>query len=53
MEIQAVLWIFSLEFEISGVAVQKIHQNLEKRLLFNEDFPREDDMEAVLATLLL
>ena len=42
---RAVLLIFSLELEISGVVVQKIHQNSKKcRLLHSEN-----DFEAVLA----
>ena len=45
LEMRAVLLIFSLEREISGVIVQKIHQNSKKcRLLHSEN-----DFEAVLA----
>ena len=33
LETRAVLLIFSLELEISGVAIQSIHQNIEKRWL--------------------
>ena len=42
---QTVLLIFSIELEISGVVVQRIHQNSKKcRLLHSEN-----DFEAVLA----
>ena len=45
LEMRAVLLIFALEIEISGVVVQKIHQNSKKcRLLHSEN-----DFEAVLA----
>ena len=30
LDTRALLWIFSLELEISGVAVQSIHQNIKK-----------------------
>ena len=40
--------MFSLELEISGVAVQSIHQNSEKWWLCEELFS-ENDFEAVLA----
>ena len=41
--------IFLLEFEISGVAVQSIHQTSKKWWLC-EELPNENDFEAVLAT---
>ena len=41
---------FSLEREISRVAVQEIHQNSEKMAAFSGDFLSENDFEAVLAT---
>ena len=43
METLAVLLIFSLELEISGVAVQRIHENSERWL-------SQNDVDAVLAT---
>ena len=46
---RAVLLIFSLELEISGVAIQRIHQNSEKWWLC-EELLGENDFEAVLAT---
>ena len=46
LETRAVLLIFSLELEISGVAVQSIHQKTTK----NSNFCEENDFEAVLAT---
>ena len=49
METGAVLLIFSLEVEISELAVQKMHQNSEKWWLF-EELLSENDFEAVLAT---
>ena len=46
LETWAILLMFSFELEISGVAVQSIHQNNRKwRLLWGEN-----DIEAVLAT---
>ena len=41
--------MFSLELEISGAAVQRIHQNSEKWWLCEELFG-ENDFEAVLVT---
>ena len=41
--------MFSLGFEISGVTVQRIHQNSEKWWL-NEELLSENNFEAVLAT---
>ena len=49
LETRAALVIFSLELEISGVAVQGIHQNSEK-WWFCEELLSENDFEAVLAT---
>ena len=49
LETRAILLIFSLEFEISGVAVQSIHQNSEK-WRFCEDLLSENNIEVVLAT---
>ena len=49
METRAVLLIFSLELEISVVAIQRIHENSERRWLTVE-FLSENDFEAVLAT---
>ena len=49
LETRAVLLIFSLELEISGVAVQRIHQNNEKWWLC-EELLSENNFEAVLAT---
>ena len=46
---RAVLLIFSLELEISGLAIQRIHQNSEKWWLC-EELLGENDFEAVLAT---
>ena len=43
--------MFWFELEISGVVVQRIHQNSEKKAAFSEDFLSEDDFEADLATL--
>ena len=34
LETQVVLFIFSLELEISGVAVHRIHQNSKKKVAF-------------------
>ena len=48
-ETRAVLLTFSLELEISGVAVQRIHQNSQKWWLC-EELLCENDFEAVLAT---
>ena len=47
LKTRAVLLIFSLELEISGVAVQSIHQKTTK----NSNFCEENDFEAVLAIL--
>ena len=41
--------IFLLELEISGVAVQSIHQN-RKNEVFGEEFLSENDFETVLAS---
>ena len=49
-ETRAALLIFSLELEISMVAVQRIHQNSEKWWLC-EKFLSENDFEAVLVTI--
>ena len=48
LELWAVLLIFSLEFEISGVGVKKIHQN-RKNGDFWEELLSENDFESVLA----
>ena len=48
METQAVLLIFSLELEISGVAVQSIHQSSKKWQLLQ--LLSKNDFEAVLAS---
>ena len=50
LETRAVLLIFSLELEISGVAVQSIHQNSEKCGGVCEELLSENDFEVVLAT---
>ena len=50
LETRAVLLIFSLELEISGVAVKRIHQNSEKWWLCGE-LLSENDFEDVLDTL--
>ena len=50
LEARAVLLIFSLELEESGVAVQKIHESSKKWWLY-EELLSENDFEAVLATL--
>ena len=49
LETRVALLIFSLELEMSGVAIQKIHQNSEKWWLC-EKLHGENDFEAVLAT---
>ena len=49
MKTGAVLLIFLLELEISGLTVQKMHQNSEKWWL-SEELLSENDFEAVLAT---
>ena len=49
LEKQAVLLMFSLELEISGVAIQSIHQNSQKWWLCQE-LLSENDFEAVLVT---
>ena len=49
LETRAVLLIFSFELEISGVAVQSIHQTA-KNGSFCEEMLSENDFEAVLAT---
>ena len=49
METRGVLLIFLFELEISGVAVQRIHQK-SKECSFCEDLLSENDFEAVLAT---
>ena len=49
LETRVALLIFSLELEISGVAVQRIHQNNGKWWLC-EELLNENDFEAVLAT---
>ena len=46
---RAVLLTFSLEIEISGVAVQRIYQNSEK-LWLCEELLSENDFKAVLGT---
>ena len=46
----AVFLIFSLEFNISGVTVLRIHKNSKKWWLC-EELLSENDFEAVLATL--
>ena len=48
METQALLLIFSLELEISGVAVQSIHQSSKKWQLLQ--LLSKNDFEAVLAS---
>ena len=50
LETRAVRLIFPLELEISGVAVQSIHQNSENGD-FPEEFLSENDFETVLAIL--
>ena len=50
LETQAILLIFLLEFEISGVTLQGIHQNSEKWRLC-EELLSGNDFEAALATL--
>ena len=49
LKTRAVLLIFSLELEISGVAVQSIHQNRNNGDLC-EELLTENDFEAVLVT---
>ena len=49
LETRAVLLIFVLEFEISGVAVQSIHQNSENDNFCSEMLSK-NDFEAVLVT---
>ena len=51
LEIQVVLLIFSLELEISGVAVQRIYTSNKtaKNGSFCEELLSENDFEAVLA----
>ena len=46
LKTRAVLLIFSLELEISGVAVQSIHQKTTK----NSNFCSKNDLEAGLVT---
>ena len=49
LETRAALLVFSLELEISGVTVQRIHQNSKKWWLC-EELLSENDFEAVLPT---
>ena len=49
LETRAVLLIFLLELEISGVTVQSIHQN-SKNDYFCEELLSENDFETVSAT---
>ena len=49
LEKWVVLLIFSLELEMSGLTVQRIHQN-SKNSGFCEELLNENDFEAVLAT---
>ena len=49
METQAVLLIFSFELEISGVAIQRIHQN-NKKCFFCEGLLSENNFEVILTT---
>ena len=51
LEKRAVLLMFWLALEISGLVVQRIHQNSEQKAAVSEDFLSEDEFEAVLATL--
>ena len=51
LEKRAVLLIFWLALEISGVVVQRVHQNSEQKAAVSEDFLSEDEFETVLATL--
>ena len=52
LETRAVLLIFSVKLEISGVAVQGIHENIKtaKNGDFCEELDSENDFEVVLAT---
>ena len=43
--------MFWLALEISGLVVQRIHQNSEQKAAVSEDFLSEDEFEAVLVTL--
>ena len=45
-ETRAVLLIFSLKHEISGVTVQGIHQNSKKMAAFRKEFLSENHFEA-------
>ena len=49
LKTRALLLIFSLELEISGVAIQRIQQN-SKNVSFCEESHSENDFEVVLAT---
>ena len=49
LETRTVLFMFSLELEISGVVVQTIHQN-NKKGCFYEELLSGNNFEAVLAT---
>ena len=42
--------IFTLELEIFGAAVQRIHQSNKKMAATSEEFLGENDFETVLAT---
>ena len=44
----AILLIYCFEREITGIAVQAIHQNSKKMAAFSEEFLSENDLEAVL-----
>ena len=50
LETRTALLIFSLELEISGVAVQSINQNSENGGFYEELLLSEKDFEAILAT---
>ena len=49
LETRVALLVFSLELEISGVVVQRIHKNSEKSWR-SEELLTENDFKAVLAT---
>ena len=50
LEKRTILSIFTLEIEISGVAVQKLHRNSKKWWLF-EELLSENNFDVILVTL--
>ena len=51
LETRAALLMLLLEFIISGVSVQRIHQNCKKTVVFRENFFSGNDLETVFCDL--